>query len=77
MVLVEGLLLAVGGLIPGIALAYWAGRGMEALLAGVRPTDPTTFVSAVAICITMSLIGCLRPALRASRVDPATALRAE
>jgi putative ABC transport system permease protein len=77
MVLGEGLLLAVGGLIPGIAIAYAAGRGMEAILAGVKPGDPVTFAAAVAICGTASVLGCLRPALRAANVDPATALRAD
>src|SRR6185436_1967818 len=61
MVLGEGLLLAIGGLVPGVALAYWAGRGMEAILVGVKPGDPTTFAVAIAICGTASVIGCLRP----------------
>jgi hypothetical protein len=77
MVLREGLLLALGGLVPGIVLAYAAGRSMEALLAGIEPGDPATFFVAVAICCATALLGCLRPALRASRVDPAAALRAD
>ena len=73
----EGILLAIGGLIPGVALAYWAGRGMEAILAGVKPADPVTFTVAITLCAATALFGSLRPAIRASRVDPATALRAE
>jgi ABC-type antimicrobial peptide transport system permease subunit len=73
----EGILLAIGGLIPGVALAYWAGRGMEAILAGVKPADPLTFTVAIALCAATALFGSLRPAIRAARVDPAMALRAE
>jgi putative ABC transport system permease protein len=77
MVAREGVVLALGGLIPGVALAFWAGRAMQALLAGVKPNDPLTFAVAIALCGATVLFGCLRPAIRASRVDPAMALRAE
>jgi ABC-type antimicrobial peptide transport system permease subunit len=73
----EGLLLGLGGLVPGVLIAYAAGRGMEALLAGVRPADPLTVITAVSLCGIATLVGCLRPAFRASRVDPSSALRAE
>ena len=39
MVLRRGMLLAVAGLVPGMVLAYAAGRSLEALLAGVKPAD--------------------------------------
>jgi putative ABC transport system permease protein len=77
MILREGLLLSFGGLLPGIALAYWAARGMQGLLAGVQPGDPVTFTAAIILCVATAIAGCLRPALRASSVDPATALRSE
>jgi putative ABC transport system permease protein len=77
MVIREGLLLSLAGVIPGLAIAYAAGRGMEAILAGVRPTDPLALTVAIgATCVT-ALVGCARPAWRASRVDPTEALRAE
>ena len=50
---------------------------MEALLAGVTPSDPATFAAALALALLTTLIGCLVPALRAVRVDPTVALRAE
>jgi len=77
MVLGEGLTLAIGGLIPGIAVAYAAGRAMQAVLAGVAPGDPATFTVAAIACLVTAVAGCLRPALKASSVDPTTALRAE
>ena len=77
MMLREGILLAIAGVIPGAAIAYAAGRGMEALLAGVKPGDATTFVTAMTLCAATTILGCLRPAFRASRVDPMTAIRSE
>jgi predicted permease len=77
MVLKEGLLLALAGVVPGVILAYFAGRGMEAILAGVEPADPATFGVAIALCGLTTIIGCVRPAVRAARVDPMAALRSE
>jgi predicted permease len=77
MVLSRGVTLAIAGVVPGVALAYVAGRSMEALLAGVKPADAITLASAVGLSVLMTLVGCLAPTLRALRVDPITALRAE
>ena len=77
MVLREGLVLALAGIVPGAALAYAAGRGMQALLVGVNPGDALTFASAIGLCVVTTVFGCLRPATRASRVDPMSAIRAE
>jgi len=65
------------GVIPGIAVAFAAGRGMEALLAGVKPGDAPTFTAAVVLCVLMTLVGSLLPVLRAVRVAPASVFRAE
>jgi putative ABC transport system permease protein len=73
----DGVLLAAAGILIGAALAYGAGRAMEALLFGVRPADPVTFLSAVGLAAAMAVTGSLLPALRAVRVDPTTAIRAE
>jgi putative ABC transport system permease protein len=70
-------MLAIVGLVPGVVIAYLAGRSMEALLFGVRPFDPVAYAVAVALTAVMTLSGTLIPALRALRVDPMTALRAE
>ncbi|HEX3865790.1 MAG TPA: ABC transporter permease [Gemmatimonadaceae bacterium] len=77
MFLREGILLCIGGLVPGVAIAYAAGRGMQALLAGVAPGDPVTMIAGVALCAGATILGCARPALRAARTDPVSALRAE
>jgi putative ABC transport system permease protein len=69
--------LALAGVVPGIAIAYGVGRSMEALLAGVKPTDATALAAAVALSLAMTIVGGMVPALRALRVDPMTALRSE
>jgi putative ABC transport system permease protein len=77
MVLRRGLLLAALGVSLGVALAVAAGRALQAVLAGVSPSDPETFAGAVALVLLMTLLGCLLPAIRAVRVDPLTAIRTE
>jgi len=73
----RGVLLAFAGIVPGVLIAYAAGRSMEALLAGVRPTDGVTLAAAIALSFLMTVLGTLAPTVRALRVDPMTALRAE
>jgi predicted permease len=77
LVLGRGLLLAGLGVLFGVLLASAAGRGLQALLAGVSPWDPGTFLVAVSVSVVMTLAGSLLPAWRAVRVDPLTAIRAE
>jgi putative ABC transport system permease protein len=77
MVMRRCVVLAIAGVVPGIGLAYAAGRSMEALLAGVKPADAVTLTAAVALSVLMTVLGSLAPTLRALRVDPITALRAE
>ena len=77
LVLRQGLMLALLGLVPGALLAWAGGRAMQALLASVRPGDAATFGSVMALCLGMAVAGSLAPALRAVRVDPMSALRAD
>jgi putative ABC transport system permease protein len=77
MVLSRGMMLALAGVVPGVFLAYAAGRSMEAILAGVHPADILTLASAVGLSVLMTLFGTLAPTLRALRIDPISALRAE
>jgi putative ABC transport system permease protein len=77
MVLRRAAVVAIAGVLPGAVLAYEAGQAMQAMLAGVKPNDPATFLAAAALCLAMTVFGSLLPAWRALRVDPITALRAE
>ncbi len=73
----QGLMLTLCGVAAGLALAPLATRTMRNLLYGVAPLDPLTYAYVAALLIGVSLAACFIPALRASRVDPAIALRAE
>jgi predicted permease len=73
----RGLLLVGAGLLPGLALAYFAGRSLQTLLAGVAPMDVPTFAAAIVLIVVMALAGTLLPTLRALRVDPIRAIRAD
>ena len=77
MILRDGVMLAGIGIILGVAAGYAAGQGLRALLAGERPTDAASFLSAIALCFVMTLAGSLLPAWRAVRIDPTTAIRSE
>ena len=77
LIMSRGIVLTAAGVIPGLVIAYAAGRWMRSLLAGVPPADVVTFGTAGVLCVVMALVGSLLPTLRAVRVDPATALRAE
>jgi hypothetical protein len=69
--------LAAAGGIVGLAAAWGAGRAIEALLAGAPAMDTLVFGSAFALVVVAALSGSLGPALRAVRVDPTEAMRAE
>jgi predicted permease len=77
MVMKNGVLLAAAGVIPGMVMAYVVGRTMEALLAGLKPGDAPTFLAASVLCVVMTVSGCFLPALRAVRVNPMVAIRAD
>ncbi|HEY6146411.1 MAG TPA: ABC transporter permease, partial [Thermoanaerobaculia bacterium] len=77
MVLRQGTVLAAAGVLLGAALAYAAGRGMQALLAGVSAADAPTFAAAAALSLAMTLVGSFFPALRAARLDPVIVMRDE
>jgi ABC-type antimicrobial peptide transport system permease subunit len=69
--------LAAIGVACGLAIALLAGRLVESMLYGVRSRDPLAIIGAVLLLSGAALLAALVPALRASRVDPALALREE
>jgi ABC-type antimicrobial peptide transport system permease subunit len=77
LVMQEGVVLAAIGIALGTAAAYVAARLMESLLAGVKPDDPSTFVTGVGVVPLMTIAGSLVPAVRAVLVDPMAAIRVE
>lgn len=65
------------GLAIGLAASFAVNRVLKAELVQVSPSDPITLVVASVILILAAMLGCLIPARRATRVDPAVALRHE
>ena len=77
MVLGRSAMMAVLGVAIGAALAYAAGRSMQAMLFGVDPANPAAFGAAAGLALLMTLAGSLLPAWRAIRIDPIAATRTE
>lgn len=77
MVMREGLLLGIAGIVIGLAGAWALTRIMESLLFGVSAHDPFTFVAASALLLVVALAASYLPARAASRVDPIKTIRTE
>jgi predicted permease len=65
------------GLIIGMAGAFAVGRLLRSLLVQTGPTDPVTLGGIAAVLVSVSILACIRPAYRATRLDPVSALRYE
>jgi putative ABC transport system permease protein len=69
--------LGAAGLGIGALAALGLGRVLQHVLRGVTASDPLSFVAAPGILLAVTLAASAVPAWRASRVDPAIALRDE
>ena len=77
LVLGESLSLAAWGIAVGAAAAWAASRLLGAMLFGIAPDDPPTYIASAAVLLLTTLAASYAPARRAARLDPATTLRAE
>jgi putative ABC transport system permease protein len=77
LVLRQGMAMAAVGAAVGAGAALAGSRALEGALYGVGPTDAVTFLAVPVILLAVCGIACELPARRATRVDPAVALRAE
>jgi putative ABC transport system permease protein len=75
LVIGQGMLVVVTGVLVGAALAFAATRLMASLLFGVGAADPRTFTAVSALMLTVALLACAVPAWRAMGVQPAVVLR--
>jgi ABC-type antimicrobial peptide transport system permease subunit len=76
-VLRRGLVLVGAGVVVGVIGAAALGRVLRALLYEVSATDPAVFAGIAALLVGVGVVASYIPARRATRVDPAVALRSE
>jgi putative ABC transport system permease protein len=77
MVVMQGMRLALAGVIIGVGAALALARYMTTLVFGVKTHDPVVFVTVVVVLSVVALLATFIPAMRASRVDPMVSLRYE
>ncbi len=73
----EGVKLSALGIAVGLAGAYAMSSVYRSVLVGVTGTNPVTVLGAAGVLAAVALIACYIPAWRATRIDPASALRQE
>jgi predicted permease len=71
----HGLALTAAGIGVGVLAAVGMTRLIATMLVGVRPTDPVTFLSIIALFFTIAVLSCWIPARRAAALAPTVALR--
>jgi putative ABC transport system permease protein len=77
LVLKEGTLLVMMGLLIGAPGIHVANRLIRGLLVGVSPSDPLTLLAAALALLLVSIAACYVPARRALGIEPAQLLRQE
>jgi len=73
----RALRLAAAGGVVGLGAALMTTRALRQWLYGVSPSDPTTLAIVAVVFLVVAVVASSAPALRATRVDPSTSLRAE
>jgi putative ABC transport system permease protein len=77
MIIRQGGLVAIAGVIVGLGLAYAGSRFIASLLYGVSARDPAVFAATTVLLLTVALLACWLPARRGARLSPLEALRTE
>jgi ABC-type antimicrobial peptide transport system permease subunit len=73
----EGLIVTLIGIVIGIGAAFALTRFIAGQLYGVTPTDPLTIAIVVLLLTAVAMLACVIPARHAAKVDPLRALRIE
>jgi hypothetical protein len=77
LVLRQGLILTLAGLLVGLLATPVLTYGLATMLYGLKPGDPGTIVNVAGILVSVCAVACLIPLWRAVMVDPITILKAE
>lgn len=77
LVMMEGMRLILIGLALGLVAAFLLTRFLENQLFDVNPADPVIFAGVALLLFVVASLACLLPAIRATRIQPLTALRYE
>jgi putative ABC transport system permease protein len=77
LVLSSGMVFIAAGLALGTCAALGLTRLLGALIYGVSAADPMTFATVIGLLLLMAVLACLVPAVRATRIEPLAALRAD
>jgi len=73
----ENAWVAVYGSLAGLVVSWFAARALTSLLYGISARDPWVLLASVFVLVCIASAASLVPAIRAARIDPSTALRAE
>lgn len=73
----ENAWIAVYGSLAGLVIAWFAATALSSLLYGTSARDPWLLLVSVFVLVSIASVASLVPAIRAARIDPSTALRAE
>jgi ABC-type antimicrobial peptide transport system permease subunit len=77
LVSVENSVITFSGCIVGLAASLMASKLVASFLFGIRPQDPLAFAMAVVALLFVAVLASLLPAIRATRLDPMSAIRCE
>jgi predicted permease len=76
-ILRDSLIVVTVGILLGVALSFGLAPLLSSMLFQIKPADPMTFAGVSALLFIVAFLGCYFPARRASRMNPAIALRSE
>jgi ABC-type antimicrobial peptide transport system permease subunit len=77
MMMASGARLSLIGIAAGVAVSLATSRILNGLMFGVERTDAVTYASVIVLMLVAALLACAIPAMRAARVNPLSAIRAE